>query len=157
MAAGGATSYSVPITLSIPVGTGYQAVVAWRATLGSGSWGSWSTSPGSYAVTPGPPSITVSAPTAASSWKTGSTQTVAWTLSTAVGSGEFRVWLVSSGGTWYIGKQVLPTAGLTSYSTPVTVTPPAGSGYKAYVYYRPTVGSGTWTATAQSAAFTITP
>jgi len=63
----------------------------------------------------------------------------------------------SAGIGWYVNKQVLPVAGKTAYSTPVTVSPPAGSGYKAYVYWRPAVGSGTWTATAKSAAFTVTP
>ena len=102
--------------------------------------------------------IHVTAPTAASSWPAKSTQTVRWTLNHAVSGGEFRVWLVNSAGTgWYVNKQVLPVAGKTSYSAAITVSPPAGSGYKAYVYYRPTVGSGTWTATAKSAAFTVTP
>ncbi len=42
--------------------------------------------------------VVVTAPTAVSSWPSGSTQTVAWTVSPAVSGGEFRVSLVSSGG-----------------------------------------------------------
>jgi hypothetical protein len=36
------------------------------------------------------------------------------------------------------------------------VSVPAAVGYKAYVAWRPIVGSGSWTASAQSAAFTVT-
>jgi len=52
---------------------------------------------------------------------------------------------------------VLPTTGKTLYAKALKVTCPAGAGYKAYVYWRATVGTGTWTATARSAAFTVTP
>ena len=44
----------------------------------------------------------------------------------------------------------------TSGSMGCSMTCPAGS-YKAYVYWRPTVGSGSWTATCKSAAFPVTP
>jgi hypothetical protein len=107
----------------------------------------------SFTVTP---TITITAPTAASSWPAGSAQNVTWTLSTPVSAGEFRVWLISSGGTWYKGKQVVPVAAQTSYTTAITASVPAASGYKAAVYWRSTVGSGSWTATARSAAFTVT-
>ena len=69
--------------------------------------------------------------------------------------GEFRVSLISSGGTWYVNKQVLAVSGKTSYTTPVNTLVPAAAGYKAAVYWRAIVGSGTWTATAKSLGFTI--
>ena len=50
--AGGGTSFSTALSLDVPVGTGYQAIVAWRPTVGSGSWSSFGTSPGVFAVTP---------------------------------------------------------------------------------------------------------
>ena len=140
----------------MPAGSGYKASVSWRPTVGSGSWEASALS-AAFTVTAAPPQITISAPTAASSWKTGSVQMVSWTINPAVATGEFRVWLVSSGGTWYIGKQVLPVASLTSYSTALTASVPAAAGYKAYVYWRPVAGTGTWEATAMSAAFTVTP
>ena len=51
VAASGAASYSTGVTLDVPVGGGYEAIVAWRATAGGGVWSSWGTSPGSFAVT----------------------------------------------------------------------------------------------------------
>ena len=99
---------------------------------------------------------TVIAPSAGSLWQEGSLQTVAWTTDPAVSTGEFRVWLVSAGGAWYVGKQVLPTAGRTSYSTSVRAAVPAGS-YRAAVYWRPATGSGDWVLTAKSASFTVAP
>ena len=139
-------------TYQVPPAAGYKAYVYYRPTVGGGAWTATAMS-AAFTVTP----LYITNPTAASSWKTGSSQTVSWTINPAVSVGEFRVWLVSSGGTWYIGKQVLPTVGKTSYSTSFATTVPAASGYRAYVYWRPTVGSGGWAATAQSAAFTVTP
>lgn len=99
--------------------------------------------------------LTITKPTAASKWPSGSAQSVAWTMNPAVSTGEFQVSLVSAAGHWYVNKQVLPKAGKTSYSTTVTASVPAGS-YKAYVYWRPTVGSGSWTVRAKSASFKVT-
>jgi len=49
--AGASTSYSHDLTLSVPAGSGYQAIVSWRPTVGSGAWGSFGTQTGSFAVT----------------------------------------------------------------------------------------------------------
>ena len=87
----------------------------------------------------------------------GSTQSVSWTISPAASRGEFRVNLVSAAGSWYVNKQVLPVAGQTLYATQVTAGVPAAAGYRAAVYWRPAVGSGSWAATCKSAAFTVTP
>jgi len=148
----GKTSYSTAITASVPGAAGYKAYVYWRPVVGSGTWTATARS-AAFTVTP----INITSPTAASSWPSGSTQTVAWTVNPARTGGEFRVWLVSAAGAWYVNKQVLPTAGKSSYSTAVKVSCPAAAGYKAYVYWRSAVGTGTWTATARSAAFTVTP
>ena len=45
------TSYSTDLTLDVPVGSGYKAMLAWRFPAGIGLWGAWATSPGSFAVT----------------------------------------------------------------------------------------------------------
>ena len=45
------TSYSTDLTLDVPVGSGYKAMLAWRFPAGIGHWGAWATSPGSFAVT----------------------------------------------------------------------------------------------------------
>ena len=44
-------SYTVPLTVDVPVGSGYQVMVAWRPEPEIGSWGAFATSPGSFAVT----------------------------------------------------------------------------------------------------------
>jgi hypothetical protein len=121
------------------------------------TWGVWGGFTLHMTVPVTPPTIAISAPTAASSWPSGSTQTVSWTADPAVATGEFRVSLVNqTTSAWYVNKQVLPVAGQTAYSTSLIAAVPAGS-YKAAVYWRPTVGSGTWAATAKSASFTVTP
>ena len=48
----GASSYSTSLPLDVPVGSGYQAIVAWRATAGSGSWSLFGTSPGASRSSP---------------------------------------------------------------------------------------------------------
>jgi len=55
LAAGGGTSFYTFLVLDVPLGSGYQAIVAWRPTAGSGDWVSFGTSPGSFTVTRRPP------------------------------------------------------------------------------------------------------
>ena len=52
VAAGASTSYSRAITLSVPPGSGYQAIVSWRPAAGSGAWLAFGTQTGSFTVTP---------------------------------------------------------------------------------------------------------
>jgi hypothetical protein len=138
----------------------WYAPVRWarfRAMSSSYPWGVWGGFTLHMTVPVTPPTVTISAPTAASSWPSGSTQTVSWTADPAVSAGEFLVALVNQAtSAWYVNKQVLPVADQTAYSTGVIAAVPAGP-YKAAVYWRPTVGSGDWTATTKSAAFTVTP
>ena len=49
-AGGGVVSFTTDLTLAVPPGSGYQAIVAYRPTAGSGDWISWGTSPGSFTV-----------------------------------------------------------------------------------------------------------
>jgi hypothetical protein len=145
----GQTSYSLAITASVPAGS-YKAAVYWRPTVGSGSWVAACKS-AAFTVTP----INITNPTASSSWPSGSVQTISWTVNPAQSSGEFRVWLVSADNVhWYLSRQVLPVAKKTSYSLAITASVTAGS-YKAAIYWRPAVGSGSWVATCKSAAFKV--
>ena len=101
--------------------------------------------------------INITSPRAGASWRTGSTQSINWTMNPAVSAGEFRVGLVNAAGTTtFINKQVLPAPAKTAYSAGFAASVTAAPGYRAFVWYRPTVGTGTWTATAKSAAFTVT-
>ncbi len=63
----------------------------------------------------------------------------------------------SAGTVTYSPTLVTVTAAKTSYAQALKVTCPAGAGYKAFVSYRPVAGTGSWTVTAKSAAFTVTP
>jgi len=156
VAASGAASYSTGVTLDVPTGSGYEAIVAWRATAGSGAWSSWGTSPGSFAVTGTGISINVTAPTGSTSYAQGGNLTVTWTTSPAAASGELGVWARSPGGGWYIGKLVA-ASGAASYSTGVTLDVPTGSGYEAIVAWRATAGGGVWSSWGTSpGSFAVT-
>jgi len=139
--ASGGTSFSTTITLDVPAGSDYQAVVAWRPTAGSGDWINWGTSPGSFTVDL---TIAVTAPMGTSTRVQGIPLTVSWTTSGAVSSGEFCVWLRERDD-WYVPKLVAASGG-TSFSTTITLDVPTGAShyYQAIVAYRPTAGSGDW-------------
>jgi len=156
VAAGGGTSFTSDLTLDVPTGGGYQVVVAYRPTVGSGAWVSFATQTGSFAVTAANPTLTISAPTGSGSYAVGANLTVNWTSSPAPPSGEFAVWARSAAGAWYIGDLV-PAGASTSYSHDLTLTVPAGSGYQAIVSWRPTVGSGAWGSFGtQTGSFAVT-
>jgi hypothetical protein len=84
-------------------------------------------------------------------------QTVDWTVTPGLAAGEFRVSLISPAGTLYVNKVVPVVAGQSSYSTSVAVSVPAGTGYKAAVYWRPVAGSGNYILTKKSSGLTVTP
>jgi len=157
VAASGGTSFSTPLTLDVPSGSGYEAIVAWRASAGSGAWSSWGTGLGSFTVTAAAPvSIRVTAPTGNSGHNVqGSSLSVSWTTSPATGSGEFGVWARSATGGWYGGNLVAASGG-TSFSTPLTLDVPSGSGYEAIVAWRASAGSGAWSSWGTSpGSFTV--
>ncbi|MEI6451133.1 MAG: DUF1566 domain-containing protein [Actinomycetes bacterium] len=155
VAASGGALYSTGLTLDVPAGSGYDAIVGYRPTVGGGDWSNWGTSPGSFTVTGTGLSLNVTAPTGSTSYAQGSDLTVSWTTGLAVYSGEFGVWARNPDG-WYIAKMVA-AAGLALYSTPLTLDVPAGGGYEAIVAYRPIAGSGEWSNWGVSpGSFTVT-
>jgi large repetitive protein len=93
-------------------------------------------------------SITVSdPPTGVTSKKQGDPLQVSWTTNAAVTSGEFSIWVVSPANGWY-GGTIVPNNGTASYpDKSITLNVPVGTGYKLYVYWRSTIGSGPWSDT----------
>lgn len=145
----GRTGYSTTVTAAVPAGT-YRAAVYWRPAVGAGSWVSTAKGP-AFVVT----AVNVTVPSASTVWPVNSTQYVSWNVNPALDGGQFLVALVSPGGVWYVNKLVAGTAAKTSYTTAVNTVVPAGSGYRAAVYWRATPGSGAWTVTHKSAPFTV--
>ena len=88
-------------------------------------------------------SLNVTAPTGTGSYSQGGQVTVAWTVSPAVGTGEFGVWVEASNGAWY-GGDLVPANGSVSYTHKLTLNAPVATGYRVAVMYRPTAGSGAW-------------
>ncbi len=80
-----------------------------------------------------------------------------WTVSPALSTGEFRVSLVSATGIWYVNRSVVAAPGQRDYNVSIVAAVPAGTGYKAAVYWRPVAGTGAWILTKKSAGFTVTP
>ena len=142
--AGAGGSLTTTLTLAVPGGSGYQAIVAWRPTAGSGDWVSWGTSPGSFTVTSTAPAITVTAPWGSGGgYSVGSLLTVSWTTGRATATGQFGVWARSAAGVYYAAK-LWPADGGTSFNTFLVLTVPPGNGYQAIVAWRPTAGLGAW-------------
>jgi hypothetical protein len=142
-APGASRTYSTSFSLGVPAGGPYRFTVNYRPVVGAGDFFVAANSPGTFTVVD-PANITVTAPTAASHWLAGSSQTVSWSLKTAVGSGQFVVWLIGPDNVWRIARPVAPVAGRLSYSTTFPANVPGGSGYRAAVYWRSTVGSGSY-------------
>jgi hypothetical protein len=120
--------------------------------VGSGAWTATQKS-ASFTVA----TLSITSPTAVSTWRRNSAQSVTWTVTPALTVGEFRVSLVSQTGVWYVNKSVAAVPGQKDYNASILVSVPAGPGYKAAVYWRPTSGAGGWILTKKSAAFTVTP
>lgn len=120
---------------------------------------------GAAVAAPEPPTITVVTPAAGAVWAGQDTQTVAWTLSSAVDVGQFLVGIpvLGSEDSWCFTGLVAPEYGATNYSTsiPVTGVPP-GAGYQVWVIWygdywldtpgEPTTGAVSGSFTMQSAA-----
>ena len=98
--------YSQDVKLTVPVASGYQVLVAWRPTPGVGSWTVFGFGTGgTFSVIPaGPPPapITVSAPAGGGGFRQNTVMTVSWTVSPAVATGEYTVFL-ENGGSVYLG------------------------------------------------------
>jgi streptogramin lyase len=144
------TSSTHRLVLDVPIGTGYQVVVAYRPIPGVGIWQSCATSPGSFRVSGArPPTLRVTAPTGHRRHAVGDTLDVAWTSDRALGSGEFAVWARSRLGVRYLGD-VVPAAGGTSSRHGLVLNLPVGTGYQVIVAYRATPGTGSWGSLATS-------
>ena len=81
----------------------------------------------------------MSAPASPATFTQGDSTTVSWSISGAVSTGSFRLWLKNtSTNAWVrvtpLASPIAPVAGQTSYSVPWNVSQPAGS-YKLWVYY----------------------
>ena len=160
----GASSYTKSFTLTsstgtiyIPGGTGYRIVVGWR-TGASGAWTVFGTSAGTFTVTGTSTSaITVTAPSG--SYQQGASILVQWSVNPVLPTGgQFAVWAVTSGGTYYL----LDTAGdfrasndsVTSYQKSYVIGAlytatqyiPVGTGYHIVVGYKANLTAGLpWT------------
>ncbi len=91
-------------------------------------------------------------------WPSGSAQNLGWTVSPAVDTGQFGVWLVyQTTGAWYAAGYYDAVPGQTAYAPSFSTTGvPAGS-YKAVVYYRTDPTQWVWQANAMSpGAATVT-
>lgn len=115
---------------------------------------------GAAVAAPEPPTITVVTPAAGAVWAGQDTQTVVWTLSSAVDEGQFVVGIpVLSEDSWCFTGLVAPEYGATNYSTsiPVTGVPP-GAGYQVWVIWYGDyflTDPGEPTAAAVSGSFTM--
>ena len=130
------STYVDSVALNVPVDTGYNVYVYYRATAVD-PWSIYGLAPGTVDVTASTTfsSVSVTAPTGAPSLAQGGTLPVEWTTNATPSGGEFGIWIVSSGNTWTLGK-VVPVNGST-YVDSVVMNVPAGVGYQIYVYYRP--------------------
>lgn len=83
------------------------------------------------------PSVTLSLPAGGEHWRTGSSQTIAWTLSAAAAAGRFTVWAVPQTGqpvaVTPAGAPIAVESGRTSYETTYTVALPAPAQYEILV------------------------
>ena len=161
----GSTSfnYNLPIT-SAPVGSGYRAVVAYRATAND-SWTSVTSSSNTFAITSGTapisttPTIRTLVASGSGSYEQQSVVTIQWTTSQAVASGEWFVGLYSSTGTYY--DYVTTNTGIGtgsisfSYNLPISTATPIGSGYRAVVAYRANANSSWVNVTSSSTTFNV--
>ena len=123
----------------MPVANGYSLYVYYRASSGA-AWSVYGLAAGTVDVTDVFKSIDVTAPAAGTTVRAqGSLVSVSWTTNTSVNSGEFGIWLVSTGGIWTLAKTVAAN-GTTSYPDDVTLNVPVANDYRVYVYYRASSG-----------------
>jgi hypothetical protein len=90
------------------------------------------------------PVITVTGPGASDVWAAGSSQTVSWTLASAVATGRFRVFASSSAGELteltQASAPVAAAGSSTSYEFPYSVSLPANDSYDILVRYESETG-----------------
>jgi trimeric autotransporter adhesin len=147
---GSSADYSLDWTPNVPTGS-YQICIAYGPDADNWTAVAW---PDETFTVSGGITMTTPTPGQATSWLAGSTQTVSWTTDWAPSQGEFCVWLIDGNGGWWIEKHVPVSSvpGTTSYSTNLTVSVPASSGYKVAIYYRPNTAVWSWPVTYKSSA-----
>jgi hypothetical protein len=139
----------------MPIASGYNVVVGYRVTPGSGTFTVFGTSLGTFDLS-GLSAINVTAPIGSASYVAGTPLPITWTSSSVVTTGEFGVWATSSSG-WVFFQSVAPNPADANYSiVPPLNLPPASGPWNIVIGYRPTAGSGTWTTWGTSTGtFTI--
>jgi hypothetical protein len=162
---GTSTAFSYTQLISTaPAGSGYRAVVAYRATA-SDSWTSVTSSSNTFAITAGTAPISTT-PTMRSlvaagsgSYEQQSVVTIQWTTAQPVASGEWFVGLYSSSGTYYDYVTTNTGVGTNttsfSYTLAISTTTPIGSGYRAVIAYRANANSSWVNVTSSSNTFSI--
>ena len=148
-----------------PVGSGYRAVVAYRATA-SDSWTSVTSSSNTFTITAGgtttntsnTPTLKSLSTTGSGNYEQGSVVGIQWTTAQAVASGEWFVGLYSSSGKYY--DNVITNIGVgTNYAnfsyTLSIPTAPVGTGYRAVVAYRANANSNWVNVTSSSNTFSV--
>ncbi len=152
------------VIATAPVGSGYRAVVAYRATAND-SWTSVTSSSNTFTITAGTappitttPTIKTLVAAGTGSYEQQSVVTIQWTTAQAVASGEWFVGLYSSAGVYYdnITTNIGVGTNYVNFSYTLTIkTAPVGTGYRAVVAYRANANSGWINVTSSSNTFSI--
>ena len=142
LAVAGKTHYSASWQVNAPARSDYRLTLYYRPD--AGVWGGFSAndlSDNTFAVTGSVFSLAVTSPNGGESWPNGSTQELAWDVSSAVAQGAFDMWLVDGDGNWVSTvSSVLAVPDTTHYSVSWQVNAPARSDYRLTLYYRPDAG-----------------
>jgi Divergent InlB B-repeat domain/FG-GAP-like repeat len=151
LAASGGTSFNTSLPLSgVPAGW-YQAIVAYRPTVGSGSWMSFATSPGVFSIDGTAINANITTPVGQTDYVSSQSFTAQWNTNASLSTGQFAVWVRHPDDTWYWMSPVVPANGGTNYSAPVSLSGVApGLGYQLIVAYEAIPNTGLWMSWATS-------
>ena len=152
------TNYSLGWNASLPVASDYKLTVYYRPDASVWSFTLNDISDAAFAIGTPAAVLTVTSPNGGESWAPGSPQTLTWSVSTPVLTGDFQLWVVDSANTYYyVGSKAVDPA-LTNYSLGWNASLPVASDYKLTVYYRPNVILWSFTLNdASNATFAIGP
>ena len=141
VAADGTASYADRVTLNVPVDAGYRVYVYYRPTSGD-PWAIYGFSAGTVDVTAaGFDAITVTAPVGTTSHAQGDAACRStWTTNAAVASGEFSLWVGEHRQRLVRRQDRRRRRHRQLRRHASTLNVPADTGYRVYVYYRPTSG-----------------
>ena len=100
--------------------------------------------------------IAVALPKTASTWQSGTSQTVRFAVKFPLGVGQFGIWLTDSNNTAYpLLKTIAPVDGVSLYTVVVPANVSAGT-YQVVVGWRTDSGAG-WAVQGKSAPFSVAP